>query len=40
MSMEQKYKVKEYVVAFIDVLGAKKKIQQDVNNSLNIVHET
>lgn len=40
MSIEQKYKVKEYVVAFIDVLGAKKKIQQDVNNSLNIVHET
>ena len=38
--MEQKYKVKEHVVAFIDVLGAKKKIQQDVNDSLNIVHET
>ena len=38
--MEQKYKVKEYVVAFIDVLGAKKEIQQDVNDSLNIVHKT
>ena len=40
MSIEQKYKAKEYVVAFIDILGAKKKIQRDVNESLNIVHET
>ncbi|MBQ7016932.1 MAG: hypothetical protein IJN10_08270 [Firmicutes bacterium] len=37
--MEIKHSTKEYVVAFIDVLGAKNKIKEDVNKSLNIVHQ-
>ena len=36
--MESIHLTKEYVVAFIDVLGAKNKIKEDVNKSLNIVH--
>lgn len=33
-----KYKTQEHVVAFIDILGAKNKINNDVNESLNVVH--
>ena len=32
------YKMEEYVVAFIDVLGSSKRIKNDSENSLNIVH--
>ena len=32
------YKTEEYVVAFLDVLGATKEIQKDSDGSLNIVH--
>ena len=32
------YKTEEYVVAFIDVLGAKNEIKKDCEGSLNIVH--
>ncbi len=33
------YQTKEHVVAFIDILGAKKKIKEDSEKSLNVVHE-
>lgn len=33
-----KYKTQEHIVAFIDILGAKSKIQEEVNVSLNVVH--
>ncbi len=33
------YKLEEYVVAFIDILGASKKIKEDSENSLNIMHK-
>lgn len=33
------YKAKEYIVAFIDILGASKKIKADSEKSLNVVHE-
>ena len=33
------YKTKEYVVAFIDILGASKKIKNECDKSLNIVHQ-
>ena len=33
------YKTKEYVAAFIDVLGATKMIDADSEKSLNVVHE-
>ena len=33
-----KHKLEEYVVAFIDILGASKKIKDDSEKSLNIVH--
>lgn len=32
------HKLEEYVVAFIDILGSSKKIREDVEKSLNIVH--
>ena len=32
------YKVEEYVVAFIDILGASEKIKNECENSLNIIH--
>ena len=32
------YKMEEYVVAFIDILGASKKIRDNSEESLNIVH--
>ncbi len=32
------HSTKEYIVAFIDILGAKNKIKEDVDKSLNIVH--
>ena len=32
------HKLEEYVVAFIDVLGASKKIREDSEKSLNVVH--
>lgn len=38
MDTYYKHKTKEYVIAFIDILGAKQKIKQDVDESLNIVH--
>lgn len=37
--MKQEYKTEEYVVAFIDVLGATKKITTDQDTSLNVVHK-
>lgn len=37
--MEDTLKTSKYVVAFIDVLGAKNMIKNDVDKSLNIVHE-
>lgn len=36
---EMQYKTEEYVVAFIDVLGASAKIKKDANESLNVVHK-
>ena len=36
--MEQKYKTKSAVVAFIDVLGPSEAIRNNVNESLNAVH--
>lgn len=33
------YQTKEYIVAFIDVLGASKKIKENSQKSLNTVHE-
>ena len=33
------YKTKESVVAFIDILGASKKIKEDSEKSLNVVHD-
>ena len=36
--MEQKYKTKSAVVAFIDVLGSSEAIRNNVNESLNAVH--
>ena len=33
-----KYELKEYVVAFIDVLGTSERIKTDSESSLNIVH--
>lgn len=36
--MKQEYKTEEHVVAFIDVLGASKKITTDQDASLNVVH--
>lgn len=33
------YKLEEYVVAFIDILGSSKKIKVDGEKSLNIVHQ-
>ena len=32
------YKLEEYVIAFIDILGASEKIKEDSEKSLNIVH--
>ena len=32
------YQLKEYVVAFVDILGSSKKIQTDCEGSLNIIH--
>ena len=37
--MNYKHITSEYIVAFIDILGASNKINQDVNKSLNIVHQ-
>ncbi len=34
-----KYKTEEYIVSFIDVLGAKEKIINECNSSLNLIHE-
>ena len=36
---ETQYKTEEYVVAFIDVLGASAKIKKNANESLNVVHK-
>ena len=36
--MEQKYKTKSAVVAFIDVIGSSEAIRNNVNESLNAVH--
>lgn len=33
------YQTEEYIVAFIDVLGASNEIKKDSNKSLNIIHE-
>ena len=33
------YKLEEYVVAFIDILGSSKKIKENSETSLNIVHK-
>ncbi len=33
------HKLEEYVVAFIDILGSSKKIREDSEKSLNIVHK-
>ena len=39
-SMEYKYTCSEYVVAFVDVLGASEKIKNDEEASLNLVHNS
>ncbi len=36
--MNKEYKISEYIVAFIDILGASEKIKQNSNESLNTVH--
>lgn len=37
--MKQQYKTDEYVVAFVDLLGATTQIMKDPDASLNVVHE-
>ena len=37
--MKNEYKNENYIVAFIDILGASKKIKKDPDKSLNIVHD-
>lgn len=37
-NQKRKYITEDYMVAFIDILGASKKIQEDSIGSLNIVH--
>ncbi len=37
--MANALKTDDYIVAFIDVLGAKHMIKQDINGSLNVIHE-
>lgn len=36
--MEQKYRTKSAVVAFIDVLGSSEAIKNNANESLNAIH--
>ena len=37
--MANALKTDDYIVAFIDVLGAKHMIKQDINGSLNVIHK-
>ncbi len=36
--LEKKLKTENYIVAFIDVLGAKEMIKKDADGSLNTIH--